>query len=148
MAEQAVMKGLSHLAAAERSVPHSWYTGHSSELGKGETWVHGPALASPLALIYYSYRHSGALFLCSKSLKRKEGGGKKPFSNNCKKREQGGGKHATDRQTNGVQLQNTDSSAGKGNCREGEALQKCPGAGLVWSQLSEQRGSPCGAHHQ
>lgn len=47
-----------------------------------------------------------------------------------------------DRQTNGVQLQNADSSAGKGDCREGEALQKRTGAGLVWSQLSEQRGSP------
>lgn len=76
-------------------------------------------------------------------IKKKGGGGEEPkaFSNNCKKKGAGGGKHATNRQTNGVQLQNADSSAGKGDCRESEALQKQTGAGLVWSQLSEQRGS-------
>lgn len=46
---------------------------------------HQAALASPLALIYHQCRHSRALFLCSKSLKRKKGG-KKSFSNNCKKK--------------------------------------------------------------
>jgi len=70
-AEQAVVKGLSHLAAAGRAVPHSWHTGHSSELGKGETWVNRPALASPLALIYYSHRHSGALLFMQQIIKKK-----------------------------------------------------------------------------
>lgn len=46
------------------------------------------------------------------------------------------------RQTNGVQLQNADCSAGKGDCRE------CESAGLVWNQLSEQRVSSCGTLHQ
>ena len=76
-AEQAMMKRLSHLAAAERAVPHSWCTGHSSELGKAETWVHGSALASPLALIYYSYRHSGASFFMQQIIKKKGRGEKK-----------------------------------------------------------------------
>lgn len=59
-----------------------------------------------------------------------------------------GDKHTTNRKTDGVQLQNADSSAGKGDCRKDESLQQQPGAGLVWSRLSEQRGSPSGAWHQ
>lgn len=84
--KQAVMKGLSHLAAAERVVPHSWHTEHSSELGKGETWVHRPALHLPW-LSFITLMGTAGPFLMQQIIKKTGGAGRGDFSSNWKKRE-------------------------------------------------------------
>lgn len=75
--EQAVMEELSHLAAAGRAVPHSWHPGHSSELGKGETWVtHQPWLLPWLSFIT-STGTAGPFYSMQQIIKKKGGRRKK-----------------------------------------------------------------------
>lgn len=92
--EQAVMEGLPHLAAAGRAVPHSWHTGHSSELGKGETRVTRQPWLLPWLSFITSAGTAGPFFM-QQIIKKKGGRKKNLLVITVKKGEQGGGKHAT-----------------------------------------------------